>query len=179
MASRPERAWRYRGIDYLLRAIVFTYEQVAAISTAVALLALLNRYIHMEWYGVFAHVFGIWDSVIRPLVKDVLDAVLAPLRVLGWHLKVPPLARDYISVGATLFLWKIVGESILEDPALMLWALPIALVVVTLLWPLWFLSLHQEFKQYEDYNSFRDVAPVIFYLPIIFVANAVLMLVGA
>src|SRR5215831_5330153 len=102
MSSSPRRARRDRGIGYLVSAAEFTYQQFTAISTAVALAMMVHKYLHIEWYGIFAHVFGFWDLVVRPLVKDILDLALAPLKVVGWHVEVPLLARDYIAVGLNL-----------------------------------------------------------------------------
>lgn len=78
------------------------YQHVTGVLGAFALAAVLGHLVDLDWRGVIAFFVGYWDDYVRPAVRVALDTVFVlPLRWLfGWHLDIPLIVRDYLSVGA-------------------------------------------------------------------------------
>ncbi len=88
------------GFGYII------YQHVAGVLGAFALIAFLGHFVHLDWRGALVVLVGVWDTVVRPAVKGIFDAtIVAFLKwAFDWHLDVPLIARDYLSVGLLVFL---------------------------------------------------------------------------
>jgi hypothetical protein len=86
----------------LLGAATAAYVHVAAVLGAVGL-ASMAAGLGTDWRGVLAYVIGIWATVIRPVGRAIVTVVTLPFNwFLDWHVEVPNIVSDYVSIGVVL-----------------------------------------------------------------------------
>lgn len=85
---------------------ILAYQQVGAALGALSLLALSSHFFEIKWQQMFAQAIGVWDIVVRPVFKWILNDVAGrAIEVLtGNHFEFQLVWRDYISVGTIMFM---------------------------------------------------------------------------
>ena len=88
-----------------LRILWSVYQHVASVLAIIGLAAVLNHVFHIEWRSVLGTVVGYWDEIVRPVAKVLLDhLIVVPLGWVGWHIELPVLLRDYLTIGLILMV---------------------------------------------------------------------------
>jgi len=81
------------------------YQQIAGVFAAFGLAALAGHVWAIGWRGFLRTLVGVWGDAVRPAADWITHTVVTvPLAWIGFDVEVPLWTRDYLSVGAILFL---------------------------------------------------------------------------
>jgi hypothetical protein len=82
------------------------YTQVAGVLGAFSLAAFAGHHFSLGWRGLLLTMISAWDAYIRPATNWLLDATVVALAKSFIHIQIdiPPMLRDYLSVGLILCL---------------------------------------------------------------------------
>jgi hypothetical protein len=70
---------------------------------SLTLLLFVGEMLGLHWRGLIGDLVGVWANTVRPLTKILFEyTIVAVFRSLHWHIFIPQLARDYVSVGIIL-----------------------------------------------------------------------------
>jgi hypothetical protein len=155
--------------------LAVAYGQVAAMLGAFSLLVFLGHFMDVGLEGLVADAVEEWQTHVRPILSYPFQALinLLPESV---RFELSPLAQDYLSVGVVsaasfLRMRRLTGIRDTEP----IWLYPAAIIGLVLLWP-YFAGLSllgALLPGTEQRGSLLHLAP-LFYLAVLFVANALL-----
>jgi len=81
------------------------YQQLAAVLGAFSMAVFVGEVFDLGWHGILAKLVGIWSEYVRPVAEWLLDWVVWPFNYFfDWHVEIPLVVRDYLSVGLILAL---------------------------------------------------------------------------
>jgi hypothetical protein len=161
--------------------ISLAYTQVSGVLAAFSIAVLVGELFGVGWRGAIGQLIGVWDEYVRPVAKQITEAILWPANAwLHLHIAIPLALRDYFSVGAimTLSVSRAIRHVNREDREGGGWGLlPGAAMWVLLLWGLayfWPLALlfglagsalelfGERTEQGSDYFFTLSVLPVVY-----------------